>query len=98
MLLRPLIALAVFVTAMPATAQTDDLPEGRGKDKVLQACGGCHELARVTAQRRSKAHWNETVDDMIARGAQVADVDYDDVVAYLGKNFGLAVNSSAAKP
>jgi malonyl CoA-acyl carrier protein transacylase len=26
----------------------------------------------LASQRPSKAHWDETVDDMIARGAQVA--------------------------
>lgn len=86
------VAIGVILLAASA-AVAQDLPAGRGKDKVIQACGTCHEINRVTNQRRTKAHWAETVDDMVARGAQVAEPDFDDVVAYLSTNF-----SPATKP
>lgn len=89
---------AMLVLSSAAGAQAPGLPDGRGKAPIVSACSGCHEIARVTAQRRSKAQWRETVDDMIARGAQVADADYDDVIAYLGTHFGTAATKTAARP
>jgi competence protein ComEA len=89
---------AVLALSSSAGAQAPDLPEGRGKEQVMNACASCHEIARVTAQRRSKAQWHETVDDMIARGAQVADADYDDVIAYLSTHFSTSAEKVAARP
>lgn len=89
------VAFVALSSANVAPAQEAALPEGRGKDKVVKACGTCHEINRVTNQRRTKAHWAETVDDMVARGAQVEEPDFDDVVAYLSTNFSPA---AAARP
>jgi len=89
---------SVLALSSATDAQTADLPDGRGKEQVMNACASCHEIARVTAQRRSKAQWHETVDDMIARGAQVADADYDDVIAYLSTHFSTGAATVAARP
>jgi hypothetical protein len=35
---------------------------------------------------------------MIARGAQVADADYDDVIAYLSTHFSTRAATVAARP
>lgn len=96
-LLVSLFAGAVLVSGA-AAAQESILPEGRGKAQVMKACGTCHEINRVTAVRRSKGEWKETVDDMIARGAQVADPDYDDVVAYLATHFNPSIKAAAKAP
>ena len=96
-LLVPTLLGALLVSSS-AMAQDAGLPEDRGKAPMIKACGGCHEINRVTAVRRSEAEWKETVDDMIARGAQVADPDYDDVIAYLGTHFNPAVKASIVQP
>jgi cytochrome c2 len=89
---------AVLALSSAVDARETDFPEGRGKEQVINACASCHEISRVTAQRRSKAQWHETVDDMIARGAQVADADYDDVIAYLSTHFSTRAATVAARP
>jgi hypothetical protein len=104
-----MMRLANFMTAMVvgaamsaglASAQQPGLPDGPGKEQVLKACTACHTITQVTDQRKSQADWSDTVDQMIARGAQVADPDYPVIVQYLSKNLGTtsAAPASPAKP
>lgn len=99
MLARSAIAAAILIIGTAASAQEHGIPDGPGKDKVVAACAGCHEISRVSIERRTKAHWQQTVDDMIARGAPVDDdADYDVVVAYLAKNFSPPVTAPVGEP
>jgi hypothetical protein len=79
--------LSTVCLAGPAMSQDVALPDGPAKDKLVTACSACHAITMVTSQRRSTAQWADTVDQMIARGAQVSDDDYKLIVEYLGKNF-----------
>ena len=74
------------------------LPEGSGKAQIMQACSACHTVAQMTSHRQSTPQWADTVDQMIARGAQVSDEDYTIIVAYLGKNFGPVPRRAVAPP
>jgi len=83
--------LAPILTALLLAASVqaqDDLPDGVGKDLVMNVCTQCHELARITSKRRTKEEWNDTVDKMAARGAKASDEEFETIVAYLTKNFG----------
>ena len=85
-----LVALAVgaVTIASSASAQEPGLPDGPGKAQLMKSCTACHAISQVTEQRKSQADWSETVEQMIARGAQVADPDVPVIVAYLAKNLG----------
>jgi competence protein ComEA len=53
-------------------------------------------------KRQTKEGWNATVDEMVSRGATGSDSEFDQIVAYLTKNFGkdsakINVNKAAAK-
>ena len=82
--------LATILTAflLAASIQAQDLPDGAGKDLVMNVCSQCHDLARITSQKRTKAEWNDTVDKMAARGAKASDEEFETIVTYLTKNFG----------
>jgi hypothetical protein len=41
----------------------------------------------VSAQRKTRADWADTVTQMVASGAQVSDADFDKVVSYLAVSF-----------
>ena len=64
-------------------AATPPLPPGKGKAIVQRSCRGCH--ARKVL-----------VDQMINRGAEVEDEEFDTLLAYLSKNFGPVKNPPAA--
>jgi cytochrome c5 len=78
--------LPVFLAAVSLHAQ--DLPDGAGKDLVMNVCTVCHELTRITSKKRTKEEWSDTVDKMASRGAKATDEEFDKIVTYLAKYFG----------
>ena len=82
----PASILTAFLVA--ASVQAQDLPDGAGKELVMNVCTQCHDLVRVTSKRRTKEEWSDTVDKMAARGAKASDEEFDTIVTYLAKNFG----------
>jgi len=99
----PVVLGATMLVASAVAAQTagSALPDGPGKTQIETACTACHDISQVTSQRKTAAEWGDTVDQMIARGAQVSDDDYPVIVKYLGKNFapaGAAAPAAAAAP
>ena len=80
------LTAALFLTATVA-AQADTLPPDPGRDMVAKACAQCHSADVVSAQRKTRADWADTVTQMVASGAQVSDADFDKVVSYLAVSF-----------
>jgi putative heme-binding domain-containing protein len=67
-------------------AQT--LPEGKGKAQFQRVCSGCHSVSIATGQRMDQAQWTGVVNDMVSRGAQGTQQDFDNIIAYLTANYG----------
>jgi cytochrome c5 len=63
------------------------MPDGRGKDVVLNVCTMCHDLSRIKRGQRSPEEWEETLNSMLNEGAPLSDADYPVVLQYLSKNF-----------
>jgi quinohemoprotein amine dehydrogenase alpha subunit-like protein len=82
--------LATILTAflLAAPVQGQDLPDGVGKELVMNVCTVCHDLTRIVSKRRTKEEWNDTIDKMAARGAMASDEEFETIVTYLTKNFG----------
>uniref|UniRef100_Q026M9 DNA uptake protein and related DNA-binding protein-like protein n=1 Tax=Solibacter usitatus (strain Ellin6076) TaxID=234267 RepID=Q026M9_SOLUE len=70
--------------------------QGDGKAIVERACAKCHGMASVARERNTRGRWAAIVDDMIARGADVSDADFDKVVDYLAARFGPKTNVNSA--
>jgi hypothetical protein len=84
--MKKIVLLACVLWA--DTGQADPFKPGPVHDLVAKVCTHCHVAAQVTAQHKSTAEWNKTVNQMINNGAQLRDEDVDKVVAYLAKNYG----------
>ena len=82
-----------------AAADTDDLPEGNGKEIFVRMCANCHALKRVTKVRFPKKFWESVVDDMVSRGAEGTEEEASVVISYLSRNFGkpVEINRATAK-
>ena len=65
------------------------LPDGPGKEVILNTCTQCHDLYRIKANRRSSEEWEETLNSMLNEGAQLNDEEFARVHQYLSKNFGI---------
>jgi cytochrome c5 len=63
------------------------LPDGPGKDIVLNTCTMCHDLKRIKFGRRSSEEWEETLNSMLNEGAPLSDRDFPIVHQYLSRNF-----------
>ncbi|HEV3198801.1 MAG TPA: helix-hairpin-helix domain-containing protein [Bryobacteraceae bacterium] len=89
------VALLIPVLAL---AHAQDLPAGKGKELVEQACGACHGLEVIPPQRATRKGWSSIVDNMIERGATATPDEVNAIVEYLAKNFGkVNVNKATAK-
>jgi competence ComEA-like helix-hairpin-helix protein len=90
---------AVFMAALPflhGQGQAGDLPDTKDKATLQRVCTSCHELDEVLASRRTAIGWQQSVDDMISRGAEGSNQEMEAVVAYLTRYVGkLNVNTAS---
>jgi cytochrome c5 len=63
------------------------LPEGPGKDILLNTCTVCHDLGRVRIHTVSREEWEETLLAMLNEGAMLSDQDFPVLLNYLARNF-----------
>ncbi len=90
----PVIGLLFGLAVAPAQGQ--GLPMGEGGETYELVCGSCHGADIVVGSTGSRAAWEETVEAMRARGAYGTDEEFETVVNYLSKYFGMPVNVNAA--
>jgi len=65
------------------------LPDGPGKDVLLNTCTMCHQLDRVLFAPRSSDEWEETLFAMLNEGASLSEDEFNRVHAYLSTYFGV---------
>ena len=68
--------------------QHGPLPDGPGKEILLNICTQCHDLQRVRRERLSAEGWLEILDAMLNEGAPLSDKDLPVILRYLARNFG----------
>jgi mono/diheme cytochrome c family protein len=64
------------------------LPDGPGREVVVKVCTSCHGPEKFVWHEGNEDHWQAVVDKMISKGATATNAEFDQVVAYLSKNFG----------
>jgi competence protein ComEA len=70
-----------------AHAQSTDLPPGKGRAEFQRICSGCHGTDLAAKVHMAPEQWAATVDDMVNRGAEGTDDDFELIVKYLSANF-----------
>src|SRR5207244_629692 len=63
------------------------LPEGTGKEIVLNKCTVCHDLKRVRQHFGTPEDWMDLLGAMENEGLMLSDEEYVTVLRYLAKNF-----------
>ena len=63
------------------------LPEGAGKEIVLNKCTVCHDLKRVRQHFATPEDWADTLNAMQNEGLMISDEDLITVLKYLARNF-----------
>jgi competence ComEA-like helix-hairpin-helix protein len=93
--LARVLAMA-FAAATLALPQEVILPDGKGRDKVENACTVCHTAERIMAQHMTVDQWRSEVRTMVENGASLNPDEWEPVVIYLSKNFGPKINLNTA--
>ena len=91
---RSFLSLCLAAPILAQTAQS--LPDGRGKATFTRVCGQCHGVEVVIKNVASPEGWAAIVDDMVSKGAQGTDDDFELVTKYLSTNFGPKTNINKA--
>ena len=89
------VTFVSLIFAIAASAQSVP-PADEGKALLERACTPCHGLRTVTSQRNPKERWSAIVDDMISRGAEGTDAEFDKIGEYLATHYGPKVNVNKA--
>ena len=63
------------------------LPDGSGKEIVLEKCTVCHDLKRVRQHLASPEEWADTLGAMENEGLMLNDEEFAIVLRYLARNF-----------
>lgn len=71
----------------PAKKAAAPLPDGEGKDLVMDRCTGCHDLVRVEDHTGTKDDWQGVAKYMASLGMAATPEETVRIVAYLAKNF-----------
>src|SRR5437762_2213709 len=58
-----------------------------------KVCGACHPLETVTSERRTRAQWQDSITQMVERGAKGTDEELAAVLDFLARNNGPAAGS-----
>jgi competence ComEA-like helix-hairpin-helix protein len=71
-----------------AQAAAAPLPSGPGSDAFQRVCVVCHPPDRIVSVRKTRTEWEEVIDKMITKGAQVTDDNYGPIEDFLLRNYG----------
>jgi DNA uptake protein ComE-like DNA-binding protein len=90
-------ALAVPGDLEALTKASDLDPDPADAKAVAAVCTACHSSAQFLTAPRPYLRWEQTMQDMLDRGAVATDDQLDHVLSYLVKNITIVnVNSSPA--
>jgi hypothetical protein len=71
------------------TAEEVSKRDARGKALVESVCILCHEFARISSEALNHDQWAGEIRGMLAEGAPLTDEEFDIVVDYLTKTYGV---------
>src|SRR5579863_7200399 len=84
------IGVCVAAVLLAPAAGLAQQPPAGSREAFQEVCGACHSLGTVTAQRRSRAQWQESITSMIARGAKATPEEFNLILDYLTVLYGPA--------
>jgi mono/diheme cytochrome c family protein len=84
------------LTALWVGLGQNALPEGPGRELVLQKCQTCHEIGFVTRERQTRERWDSIITEMQGYGLRLTPEERATILNYLATR--LAPGASAPKP
>ncbi len=83
------LCAALWLGGMPVHVQGQALrlPDGPGKATMQKICSGCHAPEIVIGRHETKDGWERIVSDMVDKGANGTDDEFNTIIDYLAANF-----------
>jgi competence protein ComEA len=100
MVLRSVCASSIVLIAAAFVQPPADgtFAPGPGRDALIKVCSNCHGPESAVASFKTHDEWVKTLDEMANNGAQGSDEEWNQIQAYLDKNYSLIfVNKADAK-
>jgi hypothetical protein len=82
----------------PANVPLSVLPEGKGREAVIQQCALCHPIDLVVQQRRTQDEWDTLISRMADHGARANEAEQQAIFEYLVLHFGKEQGPAPAAP
>ena len=79
---------AAAAPAAPAVVAASAAQDEQGERLLNSGCAGCHDLRPIQSSARDRDGWNEVVQNMLQKGADVADKDIPVLLDYLVEHYG----------
>jgi competence protein ComEA len=93
---RSLAAGLILCACAGASVAQDALPDGPGREVFQSVCSECHEPARAAAKQWTRAQWKDKVLEMLQEAPDVTEMEREQIVEYLSRNFAKKVNVNKA--
>jgi cytochrome c5 len=89
LLLMSILLSACGQASSTGSTSSSSTPGGTldGQTLMQERCSVCHSLARVESAQKTANQWKTTVDQMIARGAQLTPDEETTLVNYLAQTY-----------
>lgn len=71
------------------------LPEGPGRDLVLQKCQTCHEIGFVTRERQTRERWDSLITEMQGYGLRLTPEERVTILEYLATRLAPGASNPA---
>jgi cytochrome c5 len=82
-----IIILGILAACGETTTQPEDIGIS-GETLLEERCSTCHGTDRVTQASKTQEEWDQTVTNMVEKGAELTAEEQEVLVAYLAENYG----------
>ena len=83
----PVLAMRVLLFLFMAVIARPQSQDETPKQTFQRVCIDCHGMEMVEGKHYSRDLWEETVEQMVRRGAQASDEDVQTIIDYLAANY-----------
>jgi competence protein ComEA len=94
---RWILLAAAGLCAVAIRAQEESFPEAVGRDVFLAVCSTCHMPSKVLDKQWTRAEWKDKILEMLQEEPDVSEMERDQIVDYLARNFAKRINVNEAR-
>ena len=88
------IGTTISAQTRPAVVKPPPASAAAGEAPTRTVCGtACHNFEHVITVRRTRAQWQETIENMIGRGAKATNAEVAAILEFLSSSYTLSATT-----